>query len=75
MGRFDRLRQEAAATWVKTMSPEAKRTLLQRLRKNLKHVIPRPLRRSSKPREFSKEELLDLRQGHRREKVRFRHVR
>jgi len=41
------------------MSRDTKKTLLQRARKNLKQVIPKPLR-SKKPREFSPEEMEDL---------------
>ena len=41
------------------MSRQAKRTLLQRLRKNLKHVIP-PMLRTKKAREFAPEELQEL---------------
>jgi len=43
------------------MSPSEKRTLLQRLRRNLKHLVPKPLRRK-RPRHFSAEELEDLAQ-------------
>lgn len=43
------------------MSPREKRTLPQRIRRNLKHLVPRPLRFKT-PRQFSAEELEDLEQ-------------